>query len=118
MPFNDLREFIDVLEAEGELKRISAEVDPVLEVTEIADGFTQPVAVNLDSHGNLYVIDIVTGGNGVNFVLNNANLVIQGGSDAFAIFRVNEEQESNFEITQGNILVGDGGIGLKNYNLR
>jgi len=32
-----------------------------LEITDVADGFTQPVAVNLDSHGYLYVIDIVTG---------------------------------------------------------
>ena len=31
------KEFINKLESEGELKRISLEVDPVLEVTEIAD---------------------------------------------------------------------------------
>ncbi|MEX2469924.1 MAG: 4-hydroxy-3-polyprenylbenzoate decarboxylase [Pseudohongiellaceae bacterium] len=37
MSCNDLREFIDLLEAEGELKRIATEVDPYLEVTEIAD---------------------------------------------------------------------------------
>ena len=33
----DLREFIDQLEQQGELKRISHEVDPHLEMTEIAD---------------------------------------------------------------------------------
>ncbi len=37
MAFKDLRDFIDLLEAKGELKRISVEVDPVLEITEISD---------------------------------------------------------------------------------
>src|SRR5581483_3263701 len=37
MAFDDLRDFIDVLEKQGELKRISFEVDPVLEMTEFAD---------------------------------------------------------------------------------
>lgn len=37
MSFKDLRDFIALLEKEGELKRISAEVDPYLEVTEISD---------------------------------------------------------------------------------
>lgn len=37
MAFRDLRDFIELLEREGELKRISAEVDPYLEVTEISD---------------------------------------------------------------------------------
>ena len=33
----DLRDWIALLEREGELRRISAEVDPDLEVTEITD---------------------------------------------------------------------------------
>ena len=37
MAFKDLREFITLLEKEGELVRIKTEVDPVLEITEIAD---------------------------------------------------------------------------------
>lgn len=37
MSFTDLRDFIELLEKEGELKRISTEVDPCLEITEIAD---------------------------------------------------------------------------------
>jgi len=37
MACKDLREFIALLEAEGELKRIQTEVDPYLEVTEICD---------------------------------------------------------------------------------
>lgn len=37
MKYRDLREFIQALEARGELVRVSAEVDPYLEVTEICD---------------------------------------------------------------------------------
>src|SRR6476646_8913467 len=37
MPTKDLREWIALLEREGELVRVSAEVDPDLEITEIVD---------------------------------------------------------------------------------
>ena len=37
MKYKDLRDFITQLEKSGELKRISIEVDPHLEVTEICD---------------------------------------------------------------------------------
>ena len=37
MAYKDLREFIDVLEQRGLLRRITAEVDPELEITEITD---------------------------------------------------------------------------------
>ena len=37
MQYRDLRDFIDQLEKQGELKRISVEVDPRLEMTEICD---------------------------------------------------------------------------------
>ncbi len=37
MKYRDLREFIEALEAKGELRRVSAEVDPYLEITEICD---------------------------------------------------------------------------------
>ena len=63
MKYTDLRSFIAALEQRGELVRISAEVDPVLEMTEIADrtlrsggpallfenpkGYSTPVLVNL-----------------------------------------------------------------------
>jgi 4-hydroxy-3-polyprenylbenzoate decarboxylase len=36
-PPSDLRDWIALLEREGELVRISAEVDPHLEITEITD---------------------------------------------------------------------------------
>ncbi|MCZ6602796.1 MAG: menaquinone biosynthesis decarboxylase, partial [Planctomycetota bacterium] len=63
MAFDDLRQFISALEEAGELIRIPAEVDPVLEITEITDrvskakgpallfenpkGSKMPVAINL-----------------------------------------------------------------------
>lgn len=37
MSFKDLRDFLELLEQEGELKRIQTEVDPYLEITEISD---------------------------------------------------------------------------------
>jgi len=37
MAYSGLREFISFLESKGELARISVEVDPILEITEIAD---------------------------------------------------------------------------------
>ncbi|MEJ2687311.1 MAG: UbiD family decarboxylase, partial [Gammaproteobacteria bacterium] len=37
MKYRDLRDFIDQLEQQGELKRIGVEVDPRLEMTEICD---------------------------------------------------------------------------------
>jgi len=61
--YTDLRDFIAALEQRGELIRIKTEVDPVLEMTEIADrtlrqggpallfenpkGYSTPVLVNL-----------------------------------------------------------------------
>lgn len=41
MAYRDLRDFVSRLEKEGELKRISAEVDPVLEITEVTDRVTK-----------------------------------------------------------------------------
>ena len=35
MGYADLREFVKALEKAGELKRVKAEVDPVLEITEV-----------------------------------------------------------------------------------
>src|ERR1700704_3769708 len=37
MAYTDLRDFIEALEKHGELKRVSVEVDPVLEIAEFAD---------------------------------------------------------------------------------
>ena len=37
MAYSDLRDWITALERAGELKRIKAPVDPILEITEITD---------------------------------------------------------------------------------
>ena len=37
MAYNDLREWISALDRAGELKRIKAEADPILEIAEITD---------------------------------------------------------------------------------
>src|SRR5512140_1890922 len=37
MAYDDIRQWIDALDRAGELKRVKAEVDPILEITEIAD---------------------------------------------------------------------------------
>ncbi len=63
MKYHDLRDFLTLLEQQGELKRITLPVDPHLEITEIADrtlraggpallfenpkGYTMPVLCNL-----------------------------------------------------------------------
>ncbi|MBG9996085.1 4-hydroxy-3-polyprenylbenzoate decarboxylase [Pseudoalteromonas sp. NZS127_1] len=63
MKYKDLRDFIDLLEKKGELKRITQEIDPYLEMTEISDrtlrakgpallfenpkGYDMPVLTNL-----------------------------------------------------------------------
>src|SRR5208283_5872453 len=62
MAYRDLREFIRALEQNRELKRVTCEVDPILEITEFADravkqggpallfekpkGYTVPVLIN------------------------------------------------------------------------
>ncbi len=72
MKYTDLRDFIAELERRGELLRIATEVDPVLEMTEIADrtlrgggpallfenpkGYTTPVLVNLFGTENRVVL--------------------------------------------------------------
>ena len=62
--YRDLREFLDYLREKGELLEVSAEVDPVLEVTEICDRvlraggpallFTNPRGSDVPLLGNLF----------------------------------------------------------------
>ena len=64
MKYRDLRDFIDQLEQRGELKRIEAQVDPYLEVTEICDRtlraggpallFERPKGSSIPLLGNLF----------------------------------------------------------------
>jgi UbiD family decarboxylase len=50
-PPGDLREWIRLLEDEGELVRVSAEVDPDLEITEIVDRTVKAAALRSCSSG-------------------------------------------------------------------
>ncbi|SEO88999.1 4-hydroxy-3-polyprenylbenzoate decarboxylase [Aquisalimonas asiatica] len=64
LQYRDLRDFMDRLERDGELKRISAPVDPNLEMTEICDRtlrkggpallFENPVGSDIPVLGNLF----------------------------------------------------------------
>ena len=64
MKYKDLRDFIRLLEQQGELKRVTAEVDPNLEITEICDRtlraggpallFENPKGSNIPLLGNLF----------------------------------------------------------------
>jgi 4-hydroxy-3-polyprenylbenzoate decarboxylase len=45
VPFSDLRSFVEELDRSGQLVRVSAEVDPILEITEIADRVSKSPAV-------------------------------------------------------------------------
>ena len=64
MKYGDLRDFLRLLEAQGELRRISARVSPVLEMTEICDRvlkqggpallFVNPVGYDMPVLGNLF----------------------------------------------------------------
>lgn len=78
--YKDLRDFIDSLEKRGELKRITAPVDPKLEMTEISDrvlraggpallfenpkGFSTPVLTNLFGTEQRVALSIGQGGMG------------------------------------------------------
>ena len=61
----------------------------------------------------LTVIDIDTHDN--DLLLENNNLLFDGPSGAFAIVRIPDE--ANFTVTESNIVVGNGGIGLNNVML-
>ncbi len=64
MKYKDLRDFIDILEKRGQLKRISQEIDPHLEMTEICDRtlraegpallFENPKGSDIPVLGNLF----------------------------------------------------------------
>jgi hypothetical protein len=69
-----------------------------------------PTNLYVKLNDGLNLVDITTGGN--DLLLNNANIIIDGSADARAIFRV--PTGKNFNINQGNILIGNMGIGLSN----
>lgn len=69
--YNDLREWIAALDRAGELKRIRAEVDPILEITEIADRVSKGAAKKYGRPGGpALLFENVKGANGVPVFIN------------------------------------------------
>ena len=67
----------------------------------------------LDTDNNgLVVIDINIDNGNSDFLVNNSDWILQGSSDKQAIFRI--QGESNFNLSQSSILLGDRGIGTDN----
>ncbi len=71
MAFNDLREWISALDRAGELKRIRAEVDPILEIAEITDRVSKGAAKKYGRPGGpALLFENVKGANGVPVLIN------------------------------------------------
>ncbi|HEY2234636.1 MAG TPA: menaquinone biosynthesis decarboxylase, partial [Candidatus Angelobacter sp.] len=71
MSYTDLRDWIAALDRAGELKRIKAEVDPILEITEIADRVSKGAAKKYGRPGGpALLFENVKGGNGVPVLIN------------------------------------------------
>jgi len=71
LAYNDLREWIAALERAGELKRVRAEVDPILEITEIADRVSKGAARKYGRPGGpALLFENVKGSNGTPVLIN------------------------------------------------
>jgi 4-hydroxy-3-polyprenylbenzoate decarboxylase len=71
LAFDDLRQWIAALDRAGELKRIRAEVDPVLEITEITDRVSKGAAKKYGRPGGpALLFENVKDGNGVPVLIN------------------------------------------------
>src|SRR5689334_13925410 len=71
MPYDDLRQWIAALERAGELKKIKTEVDPILEITEIADRVSKGAAKKYSRPGGpALLFENVKGANGVPVLIN------------------------------------------------
>jgi 4-hydroxy-3-polyprenylbenzoate decarboxylase len=71
LAFNDLRDWIAALDRAGELKKIRTEVDPILEITEIADRVSKGAAKKYGRPGGpALLFENVKGANGVPVLIN------------------------------------------------
>jgi 4-hydroxy-3-polyprenylbenzoate decarboxylase len=71
LAFNDLRDWIAALDRAGELKRIRTEVDPILEITEIADRVSKGAAKKYGRPGGpALLFENVKGANGIPVFIN------------------------------------------------
>ena len=70
MAYNDLREWIRALEKAGELKRIRAEADPILEITEITDRVSKGACKKAAPGGPALLFEKVKGHPGAQLLIN------------------------------------------------
>src|SRR5690349_10343707 len=71
LAFDDLRDWIAALDRAGELKKIKTEVDPILEITEIADRVSKGAAKKYGRPGGpALLFENVKGANGVPVLIN------------------------------------------------
>jgi 4-hydroxy-3-polyprenylbenzoate decarboxylase len=71
LAFDDLRQWIAALDRAGELKKIKTEVDPILEITEIADRVCKGAAKKYGRPGGpALLFENVKGANGVPVLIN------------------------------------------------
>jgi len=71
MSYDDLRQWIAALDRAGELKHIRAEVDPILEISEIADRVSKGAAKAYGRPGGpALLFENVKGGNGIPVLIN------------------------------------------------
>src|SRR5579859_2999426 len=71
LAFDDLRDWIATLDRAGELKKIKTEVDPILEITEIADRVSKGAAKKYGRPGGpALLFENVKGANGVPVLIN------------------------------------------------
>src|SRR5215467_10021420 len=71
MSYDDLRQWIAALDRAGELKRIRTEVDPILEITEIADRVSKGAAQKYGRPGGpALLFENVKGGSGIPVLIN------------------------------------------------
>jgi hypothetical protein len=95
----------------AELSAARAEI-PGLAATAVLDVGASGGKIDTDTTlqlaPGLNVVDLVTGG--ADFLLENANLVVDGPPGAVAIVRI--DPSANFLVSNANVVVGGGGIGL------
>jgi 4-hydroxy-3-polyprenylbenzoate decarboxylase len=71
LAYNDVRDWIAALDRAGELKKIRAEVDPILEITEIADRVSKGAAKKYGRPGGpALLFENVKGANGIPVLIN------------------------------------------------
>jgi 4-hydroxy-3-polyprenylbenzoate decarboxylase len=71
LPYNDLREWISALDRAGELKRIKAPVDPILEIAEITDRVSKwPARGKMGAGGPALLFENIKGHPGQQVLIN------------------------------------------------